>query len=104
MTQPDFDWTAPVQQGGSIRSRHCSSEGALAAQEVLARQLMKVLTAYGEHGELTDIDVERLTGIQKSSVIPRRRSLQLRGLVMELGTKKNEESGRSNTTYGLVRR
>jgi hypothetical protein len=65
---------------------------------------MTVLTAYGQNGALTDIDVEFLTGINRTSVIPRRRELMKRSLVVEVGTKKNEQSGRSNTTYDLAGR
>ena len=101
MTQPVFDFTAPVQTQGSVRSRHASAEGARHAEERIGRQMLEVMTAYRQYGPLTDVEVEAKTGIQKSSIIPRRRELQKRGLVVELGHRKNPTTGISNTVFGL---
>jgi hypothetical protein len=101
MEQPDLDFSVPIQQLGSVRSRHASAMGAQASGEVAGRQMVTLLTAYREHGSLTDIEIETVTGVQKSSVIPRRRALQKRGLVVEIGHRVNPASGVSNTTYGL---
>lgn len=102
MEQPDLDFSVPIQQLGSVRSRHASAMGAQAAGEVAGRQMVTLLTAYQEHGSLTDIEMETVTGVQKSSVIPRRWALMARGLVVEIGHRKNPKSGISNTTYGLA--
>ncbi len=101
MENGSLNFEAPIQTRGSIRTRHASSEGAKAAGELTARQMLRVLTAY-QGGPLTDIEVEAVTGIDKSSVIPRRRELQRVGLVVEVGHRQNPKSGKSNTTFGLA--
>lgn len=100
--QQELDFTVPVQPMGSPLARHCSSLGAAKAGEVVGRQMVTLLTAYRQHGELTDVEAEARTGIQKSSVIPRRRALMLRGLVVETGHRKNPRTGITNTTFGLA--
>jgi hypothetical protein len=101
MTQPDFDWTAPVQRQAAPTSQACSREGAAAVKAKLATQLMAVLNTY-KYQELTDAQVSSLTGIQRTSVIPRRRELMKRGLVEKKGTARNPDSGVTNVRYGLV--
>jgi len=100
MNQP-YLFTPPIQQQGSLRSRHASAEGAKAAGEVVGRQMIRILEAYRKFGPMDDLQVERATGIQRSSVIPRRRKLMEAGLVVELGSHKSPFSGRTNTVYGL---
>mgnify|MGYP001613731341 CR=1 FL=1 len=102
MQQVDFNFSAPIQLLGSVRSRHASAEGAKAAGEAIGRQMVLLLTAYRQHGVLTDAAMAELTGIQRSSVIPRRRDLIKRGLVVEVGHAKNPQTGITNTTYGLA--
>lgn len=113
--QEAFDWSTPavdvsqvspvgvpIQQHGSLRSRHSSSEGAKAVQPHAERQMCTVLDTYKTHGPLCDTEVELLTGIDRSSVIPRRRELEKRGLVIEVGFRKNPKSGRSNTAFNAT--
>lgn len=100
--QEALNFDPPVQQGGSLLSRHCSSMGAVAASEVAGRQMLTVLLAYKTHGPLTDIDVASLTGVQKSSVIPRRRALMKAGLVVEVQIRVNPVTGRPNMTYAVA--
>ena len=101
MDQISINFTAPIQQRGSIRSRHASTEGAGAVKERVARQMLIVLMAYKTHGALNDAEVETITGIQRSSVIPRRWALLRAGLIQEIGHRVNVKSGKSNTAYGI---
>lgn len=101
MTQEPLDFTAPVQTRGSLRTRHASAQGATSANERVARQMVTILDAYRQHGPLTDIEMEARTAIQKSSVIPRRRALMQRGLVVEIGHRKNPATNITNTVFGL---
>lgn len=114
-----FDFTAPLldtrttsllgepftvpAQGASTRTFHASIEGAQDASERAARQALQLLTAYRQYGDLTDAEMEAKTGIQRSSVIPRRRELMKRGLVVEVGHRKNPASGVTNTTFGITK-
>ncbi len=101
--QPDL-FSAPVQQQGSLRSRHASSQGALKVQPDLQPQMAAILACYRQYGPLCDTEVELKTGIARSSVIPRRRSLMKRGLVVEIAEfRKNPISGLSNAAYDAVR-
>lgn len=97
-----LNFDAPVQHGGSLRTTHASQEGARDASERVGRQMVTLLTAYRSYGDLTDVEMEQKTGVQKSSVIPRRRALMARGLVQEIGHRKNPATGISNTTFGLA--
>jgi hypothetical protein len=122
MAQGGFDFTVPPADvtttsptGQSLASlppiapaqgvsRHCSAMGALKASEHAEAQMQRVLVAYREHGPLTDAEVEKLTGIGRSSVIPRRTELVRRGLVEKDGrTRKNPATGVSNTLWRLRR-
>jgi len=63
--------------------------------------MLQLLAAYKQSGPLTDAEVAERTGLMRTSVIPRRRELMKRGLVVEVGSRKNEQSGVTNTTFGL---
>lgn len=99
----NFDVPDPPFTGASVRTRHASSEGARNASERVGRQMLALLTAYKQAGSegLTDAEMEKVTTIDRSSVIPRRRELMKRGLVVELGSRKNPDSGVTNTSFGL---
>lgn len=101
MQQPDL-FTAPIQQQGSLRSRHASAEGAKSVSERIGRQMVVLMTAYKQHGPLTDAEAAEKTSIQRSTIIPRRHELMKRGLVVEVGHKRNEQTHVTNTTYGLA--
>lgn len=102
--QPEFDFSAPVQTQGSLRSTHASSEGAKHASERVGRQMLQILTAYAQYGPLTDAEVEEHTTIRRTSVIPRRRELMKRGLVEEVGHRKNPQTGITNTVFDRTKR
>lgn len=91
----------PIAPSPDRIAKHASSMGALAAQSVAGAQMQRLLDAYKQHGPLTDLEAEDHTGIQRSSVIPRRRALIKQGLVQEIGSKK-ERTGITNTTWGLT--
>lgn len=91
----------PIQSRGSLRSQHASAMGAIRVQPKAAEQRATVYATY-QDGPKSDAQVSALTGIQRSSVIPRRRELMKLGLVVEVGFVRNEHSGVSNTTYGAV--
>lgn len=97
----DFETVQTPFTGSSQQSKHTSFLGAQDASSRAANQCIRLLEMYAKHGSLTDAEMETLTGIQRSSVIPRRRELQHRGLVQEIGSRKNPASGITNTTYGL---
>ena len=88
--------------GRSTRTRRSSRDGAVNASERAATQCIRMLTAYKEAGSLTDAEMSERLGIQRSSVIPRRRELMHRGLVQELGQRKNPATNIINTTFGLA--
>lgn len=90
-------------QGSTARTLHASHQGAVDASERVGRQMLALLTAYRQFGDLTDAEMKQHTGIQRSSVIPRRRELMKRGLVHEVGSRKNPDSGVTNCTFGLAR-
>jgi len=101
---PTGEARAPIQQRGSLRSRHASAEGAKAVEPHVERQARQVLECYRQHGPLCDTEVEIKTGIARSSVIPRRRALMKQGRVVEVAAfRKNPISGKNNTAYDVVR-
>lgn len=89
-------------QGAEPMSRHCSHAGAVAAIERVGRQCLELMTAYRERGALTDAEAALVLGIERSTINARRAELVKRGLVRAVGTKKNESTGVSNTTWGFV--
>ena len=90
---------APFQAGS-----HSSAMGAIDAARRVNPQCATLLAMYQKHGDLTDQDMEDVTGIDRSTVIPRRRELMKQGLVIQVGHRKNPRTGISNTTYGRVNR
>lgn len=111
MDQGGFDFAAepvdprsepvPPSRGNTTRTKHCSEMGALDVQHRVGAQHETLLKAYRTHGDLTDAEMEEWAGIDRSTVIPRRHELMKRGLVVEVGTRKNVRTGVSNTTFGL---
>jgi hypothetical protein len=99
--QAAFDFTAPFT-GSSPRTRHSSHQGALKAEERIGRQMVTLLTIY-RLGDWTDAEMAERSGLMRTSVIPRRRSLMQRGFVEEKGHRRNEQTGVSNTVFGLAR-
>lgn len=104
-TSPTGRALPPIAPASGV-SRHCSAMGALKAQSFAEAQMQRVLAAYREHGPLTDAEVESITGIDRSSVIPRRTELVKRGLVEKDDgrTRTNPKSGISNTLWRAVER
>lgn len=89
-------------QGAEPLARHCSHQGAVAASERVGRQCVELLSAYALHGPLTDAEAAKHLGVERSTINARRAELKARGLVSAHGTKKNETTGISNTTWGLT--
>lgn len=96
-------FAAPIQPQGSLRSRHASSLGAQAVQPHVGRQMAVILETYQARGALNDAEVEAITGIDRSSVIPRRRELEKQGLVVAVGFRVNPTSGKNNVAFDVVR-
>lgn len=88
--------------GKSWTTVECSKAGAEQATAHCRRQCDQLLALYAQHGDLTDAESATLMGLERSSVIPRRRELMKRGLVQEVGTRDNVTSGIANTTWGRV--
>lgn len=63
--------------------------------------MLALLTIYRKAGPLTDAEAAERTGLMRTSIIPRRRELMKRGLVVEVGHRKNPTTGITNTTFGL---
>lgn len=88
-------------QGDEPRSRHTSYAGAKAASERVARQAMRLIDAYRDHGPLTDAEAAFFLGVERTTINARRAELIARSLVESKGTRKSVH-GISNTTWGLV--
>lgn len=101
MTQHAFDFTAPIAPSSSPLARHCSQQGAQSAQERIGRQCLALITLYRQRGPQTDVEAATALGIERTSICARRNELRRRGLVEAVATKRNEETGISNTTWGL---
>lgn len=99
-TREDRIEPLPPFQAGS----HTSYLGAVDASGRVSRQCAQILGMYRVYGSLTDAQMADMTGIERSTVIPRRRELQRRGLVTFSGHHRNALTGILNKTYGLVRR
>ena len=79
-----------------------SEAGARKAQASAAAQCARLLAAYRTHGEgLTDAEAAYWTGLDRTSVIPRRHALMRDGLVVETGARVNPKSGVKNAVYGV---
>ena len=89
----------PIAPSAEPVARHASSMGALSVQAHADAQMQRIFDAYTMYGPLTDLEAQDRTGIQRSSIIPRRRELMKRGLVLAIGSKK-ERTGVTNTTWG----
>lgn len=87
--------------GKSWNAVECSKAGAEQATAHCSRQCDHLLALYAEHGDLTDAESATLMGLERSSVIPRRRELERRGLVKAIGKRVNAKSGIVNTTWGI---
>lgn len=98
-----IEGTFELPFGGSITvSRHCSHQGAVAASERVGRQCVELLGAYATQGPLTDAEAAKHLGIERSTINARRAELIRRLLVAKHGTKRNPETGITNTTWGLI--
>lgn len=95
--------TLYIAPSNDLVSRHCSAMGALKAQPNKEAQHQRMLAMYRQHGGLTDAEMEALTGIDRSSVTPRRTELIKLGLVESdpAGTRKNPQSAVSNKLWRL---
>lgn len=82
-------------------SRHTSYQGAKHAAERAGRQALALLTAYREHGALTDAEAAYWLNVERTTINARRAELIAKGLVASKGTRKSQY-GISNTTWGLV--
>lgn len=100
--QPQFDFTAPIAPARNPLAKHCSQQGAQSAQERIGRQCLALLTLYRQSGPLTDAEAAQALEIDRSTINARRNELRRRGLVEAVGTKRNEHTGISNTTWGLL--
>lgn len=87
--------------GSTRTTRQCSRDGAVSGEERVGRQMVTLLTIYRREGALTDAEAAEKTGLMRTSIIPRRRELMTRGLVVEVGHRKNPTTGIMNTTFGL---
>lgn len=87
--------------GKSWTTVECSKAGAEQATAHCSRQCEQLLALYAKHGDLTDAEAAALMGLERSSVIPRRRELERRGLVRAIGKRVNATSGIVNTTWGI---
>lgn len=104
MAQPSFNFDVPDPPftGSSPRTRHSSHQGAQNASERVGRQMLALLTIYRQHGSQTDAEAAEKSGLMRTSIIPRRRELMRLGLVVEVGSRKNEQTGVTNTVFGLA--
>lgn len=65
-----------------------------------ATQVEKVLKALGVKSGLTDADLIKKTGIPHADTI--RATLKRQGKVKAVGTKKNRDTNRTLTTWGVA--
>jgi len=89
--------------GVTTISARCSREGAVAASERVARQCLRLLTAYAQRGPMNDREMAAFLGLERTTVNARRNELVKRALVMPYG-KRKAETGINNTQWGLTQR
>lgn len=102
-TGPCGEPLPPVQGQATGAALHCSSMGAKQARVFNAQQRARMLAIYAERGPLTDVEMETISRIDKSSVTPRRNELIAMGLVEKDDgrVRKNLKSGVNNTLWRL---
>ena len=84
---------------------HTSWLGAVDAEGRAPNQTLLLLEIYAKRGPLSDWQVHKLTGWERTTVNARRRPLVVRGIVVAVDTVKNDETGVSNTRWCIsVRR
>lgn len=95
--------TAPVQgktaTSDAVKNRRA---GHAQAAALAKSQQHWVLSCYQDYGPMTDAEVRDALGWERSTVNARRNELMKAGLVQEVGSKKNLQTGVQNTLYGLV--
>ena len=62
----------------------------------------KALVLFQKHGQLTDIELDRLLGINPNSVRPLRLQLQREGHIVKTGEKKKHTRGRGTKGYYTI--
>src|SRR5678816_3276416 len=87
--------------GSVTLSRHSSYQGAVSASERVGRQCLALISAYKDHGPLTDAQAAQVLGVERTTINARRAELRKRGLVQAIDTIKGEH-GVSNTRWGLA--
>lgn len=99
--QPDL-FSAPYAISAVQEAEDCSRQGAVKAQEHVARQCLRLLTLYQRVGPLSDRDAAERLNLDRTTVIPRRHELMQRGLVESYG-KAAGTKGLPNTRWGTRR-
>lgn len=62
----------------------------------------RALQLFQKHGQLTDIELDRLLGINPNSVRPLRLQLQREGHIVKTGEKKKHTRGRGTKGYYTI--
>ena len=93
--QYDFYDGQPPHQKHSQTSR----TAAAAIIPTATTKRMKVLRFIREHGGATDEEIQKGIPMPASTERPRRRELQLQGMVMDSGKTRPTESGRSAVVW-----
>lgn len=83
-------------------AKHCSVMGAEKIAPSIPGLQERVLSAYRLMGPMTDVELADFLGLDKNTVIPRRHELMEAGHVQKIGHRRNERTGVSNATWGLV--
>lgn len=94
----------PHQTKATGAALHCSQMGAKAARVFASQQRERMMAIYAERGPLTDCEMEAISGIDKSSITPRRNELIKFGVVEKDDgrTRRNPRTGISNTLWRMV--
>ncbi len=94
----------PIAPSSDLTARHCSSQGALKV-EPGRETLWRRMTALYRIGPRTDSEMADLLQVQRSTVNARRAELIKQGVVngQSCGTRKNQQTGVSNTLWQLVK-
>lgn len=104
MSQPLFDFNPPVEPLPSVpyqAGSPTSKSGALVAQPKAGTQAAIILALIEAHPECTDRQLETWSGFRPSIVTPRRRRLEIDGVIVCSGRVKNQ-SGAEAKTWRVV--
>lgn len=99
-------WVTPLLPFASSPSplaAHTSYLGAVDAQDRAATQTLRYLELLAKRGPISDWDAAKFLGLERSTVNARRAPLRDRGIVVAVDKVLNEETGSSNTRWGLKR-